>query len=228
MRTVLPGRSEAATVGMAFKPVLVAALRRIPGVRVLFLTDAFGVVTRRPGFPGVSPVRDPVTPPREAADTAREPAGRTRIGVLGVISPRKNVPVLVRAAVTRGDIDVVLAGRCEPDVRAFLDADSDAARLRAAGRLDVEDRLLDDAPSGIVAESCARGVPVLGPDRGWIATVLGSTGCGVGARVDDVDDVVSAITRLIANHERYVVAARRAAAGLGADDFVAVLLGNQE
>ena len=246
MRTAVPGGPEAATVGMALKPALVAALRRLPGVRVLFLTDAFGVVTRRPGFPGVAPVRDPVTPP---ADVPGAPgSGRTRIGVLGVISARKNVPVLVRAAARRDDVDVVLAGRCEPDVRAFLDADPDAAHLRATGRLEIDDRLLDadefdaalrsvdvaavlhdnDAPSGIVAESCARGVPVLGPDRGWIATVLDATGCGVVARVDDAEDVVKAITRLRADRERYVVSAQKAAGVLGVDDFVSALVGHRE
>lgn len=245
MRTALPGGPEAATVGMALKPALVAALRRLPGVRVLFLTDAFGVVTGRRGFPGVEPVRDPVEP---VADLPPTPHERTRVGALGVISARKNVPVLVRAAVTRDDVDVVLAGRCEPDVRAFLDTDPDVARLRAAGRLHVDDRLLDegefdaalrsvdvaavlhdnDAPSGIVAEACARGVPVLGPDRGWIATVLDATGCGVGARVDDPASVATAITRLLADRERYVISARKAAGSLGVDDFVDGLLGHRQ
>ncbi|TDQ48885.1 glycosyl transferase family 1 [Actinomycetospora succinea] len=242
MRTATPGGPEAATVGMALKPALVAALRRLPAIRVLFLTDAFGVVTRRPGFPGVRPVRDPVTPVAELPGGHR--SGRTRIGALGVISARKNVPVLVRAAARRDDVDVVLAGRCEPDVRAFLDTDPDAERLRTEHRLHVDDRLLDedefdaalrsvdvaavlhdnDAPSGIVAEACARGVPVLGPDRGWIATVLDATGCGVGARVDDPEDVVKAITRLLADRERYVVSAQKAAGVLGVDDFVTGLL----
>ncbi|MEJ2887995.1 glycosyltransferase [Actinomycetospora aeridis] len=245
MRTAMPGGSEAATVGMALKPGLVAALRRLPAVRVLFLTDAFGVVTRRRGFPGVEPVRDPVVPPAELPATPR--SGRARVGAFGVISARKNVPVLVRAAASRDDVDVVLAGRCEPDVREFLADDPDAARLRAAGRLHVDDRLLDeaefdaalrsvdvaavlhdnDAPSGIVAEACARGVPVLGPDRGWIATVLDVTGCGVGASVGNPTDVANALTQLLGDHERYVVSARKAAGALGADDFVGGLLGDR-
>ena len=62
MRTALPGGPEPATVGMALKPALVAVLARLPGVRVRFLTDAFGVVVRRRGFPGVRPVRDPGRP----------------------------------------------------------------------------------------------------------------------------------------------------------------------
>ena len=53
MRTALPGGPEPATAGMALKPVLAALLARMPGVRVRFLTDAFGVVVRRRGFPGV-------------------------------------------------------------------------------------------------------------------------------------------------------------------------------
>jgi glycosyltransferase involved in cell wall biosynthesis len=243
MRTALPGGSEAATLGMALKPALVAALRRLPGVRVLFLTDAFGVVTRRRGFPGVTPVRDPVSPPPDPVVT-RTTNGRARVGVLGVISARKNVPVLVRAAAGRPEVDVVLAGRCEPDVRDFLATDPDAARLRAEGRLDVDDRLLDDAefdaalrsvdvaavlhdndaPSGIVAEACARGVPVLGPDRGWIATVLAATGCGVPARVDDPAAVAASLARLVADRERYVTAARAAGHSLGVQDFASRLV----
>ena len=248
MRTALPGGSEAATLGMALKPALVAALRRLPGVRVLFLTDAFGVVTRRRGFPGVTPVRDPVTPPAPADDAAPARNGRVRVGVLGVISARKNVPVLVRAAAARSEVDVVLAGRCEDDVRGFLATDPDAARLRAEGRLDVDDRLLDDAefdaalrsvdvaavlhdndaPSGIVAEACARGVPVLGPDRGWIARVLAATGCGVSARVDDPSAVAASLERLVADRERFVRAARRARHSLGVQDFASQLIGDAQ
>lgn len=244
MRTALPGGPERATLGMALKPALVAVLRRLPGVRVRFLTDAFGVVARRRGFPGVRPVRDPVTPPASASAPARE-GPRARIGVLGVISARKNVPVLVRAAARRGEVEVVLAGRCDPDVREFLAVDADADALRGQGRLRVDDRLLDDtefdatlrsldavavlhdndAPSGIVAEACARGVPVVGPDRGWIATVLQSTGCGVTARVEDPDAVAVALGRVMADRQRYVLAARSAATALGVADFVDGLVG---
>ncbi|WP_433029665.1 hypothetical protein [Actinomycetospora sp. CA-053990] len=247
MRTALPGGPERATLGMVLKPALVAALRRLPGVRVHFLTDAFGVVTRRPGFPGVTPVRDPVTPPTEPLDPPRT-GDRVRVGILGVISARKHVPVLLRACVERPEVDVVLAGRCEPDVREVLATHPDAAQLRAEGRLAVDDRLLDDAefdaalrsldvaavlhdndaPSGIVAESCARGVPVLGPDRGWIATVLDTTGCGVKARVDDPADVAGALVRLLADREEYMAAARKAGADLGTEDFVGGLLGDRE
>ncbi|MHC1560651.1 glycosyltransferase [Actinomycetospora sp. C-140] len=244
MRTALPGGPERATLGMALKPVLVAVLRRLPAVRVRFLTDAFGVVTARRGFPGVRPVRDPVTRPDVRSVDTRT-GSSSRIGVVGVISARKNVPVLVRAAVRRPDVTVVLAGRCEPDVRDFLATDPDAASLRAGGRLAVDDRLLDDtefdatlrsmdavavlhdndAPSGIVAEACARGVPVVGPDRGWIATVLEATGCGVAARVDDPDAVAVAVGRVLADRERYVRAACSAAASLGVTDFVDGLVG---
>ena len=46
MRTALPGGPEPATAGMTLKPVLAGILARLPGVRVRFLTDAFGVVVR--------------------------------------------------------------------------------------------------------------------------------------------------------------------------------------
>jgi len=158
------------------------------------------------------------------------------------------VPVLVRAAAGCPEVDVVLAGRCEDDVRDFLATDPDADRLRAEGRLDVDDRLLDDAefdaalrsvdvaavlhdndaPSGIVAEACARGVPVLGPDRGWIARVLAATGCGVSARVDDPCAVAAALGRLVTHRERYVHAARRAGHSLGVQHFVSRLIGDPQ
>ena len=162
-----------------------------------------------------------------------------------MISARKNVPVLVRAAATCPEVDVVLAGRCEPDVRDFLAANPIAVRLRAEDRLHVDDRLLDDdefdlalrsvdvaavlhdndAPSGIVAEACARGVPVLGPDRGWLATVLTATGCGVAARVDDAEAVAVALSRLLRDRETYAAAAETAGASLGVGDFVEALVG---
>ena len=148
-----------ATAGMALKPALAAVLARLPGVRVRFLTDAFGVVVRRRGFPGVEPVRDPVAVP--AGASARRPgprrgrgdprAGRATgssprtadgafaIGVFGVVSARKNLPVLLAALAGApaddpvADVALVVGGRCEPDVREVLDHSPEATAL-AAGR----------------------------------------------------------------------------------------------
>jgi glycosyltransferase involved in cell wall biosynthesis len=250
MRTALPGGPEPATAGMALKPVLAAVLARLPGVRVRFLTDAFGVVVRRRGFPGIEPVRDPVEPPALRGDDGD--AGPFRVGVFGVVSARKNVPVLLAAlAGARGDdpaagAHLVVGGRCEPDVREVLDSSPDAAALAAAGRLHVDDRLLtedefdvalagvhavavlhdNDAPSGIVAEAAARGVPVLGPARGWASSMVTGTGIGEVAEVDDPDDVRTALGRLVVGQPRRAAAARRARTRLGTSDFVQGLLGN--
>jgi glycosyl transferase family 1 len=293
MRTALPGGPEPATAGMALKPVLAAVLARMPGVRVRFLTDAFGVVVRRRGFPGVTPVRDPVAVPDVAAapDPARtngpfvseDGDHRTvrpfRVGVFGVISARKNLPVLLSAlagapgdaaqrsstietgdaaqrssTIETGDAaddpvaraHLVVGGRCEPDVRAILDSSPDAVALAAAGRLHVDDRLLtedefdaavvgvdavavlhdNDAPSGVVAEAAARGVPVLGPATGWASSMVTGTGIGEVAAVDDPADVRSALARLVAAHPRRAAAARRARTRLGTDHFVTGLLGD--
>jgi hypothetical protein len=86
----------------------------------------------------------------------------------------------------------------------------------------------NDAPSGIVAEACARGVPVLGPDRGWIATVLAATGCGVPARVDDPAAVAASLGQLVADRARYVQAARQAGRSLGVQDFASRLVGDAQ
>ncbi|NMO90437.1 glycosyltransferase [Actinomycetospora sp. TBRC 11914] len=265
MRTALPGGPEPATAGMALKPALAGVLARVPGARVRFLTDAFGVVVRRRGFPGIEPVRDPVEPPAAALEREGNPrAGRAtgsspresgepfRVGVFGVVSARKNVPVLLAALAGARDDDaaagahLVVGGRCEPDVREFLGSSPDAAVLTAAGRLHVDDRLLtedefdtavagvdavavlhdNDAPSGVVAEAAARGVPVLGPARGWASSMVTGTGIGEVAEVDDPDDVRAALGRLVDAHPRRAAAARRARTRLGTNHFVRGLLGN--
>ncbi|WP_286056170.1 hypothetical protein [Actinomycetospora termitidis] len=242
MRTTLPGGPERATAGMVLKPPLAWLLARLPGVRMRFLTDAFGVVVRRRGFPGVRPVRDPVTVPDDVA-ASRAPGGPFRLGVFGVITARKNVPLLLAALEGTPGVHLVVAGRCDPGVAATL-ADSPLA-----DRLEVEDRLLteeefdaavagvdavavlhdNDAPSGIVAEAAARGVPVLGPARGWASSMVTGTGIGEVADLeapDPVAEVRTALTRLIATRERRVAATRRAATRLGVTDFVSGLLGD--
>lgn len=268
MRTALPGGPEPATVGMALKPVLAGVLARLPGVRVRFLTDAFGVVVRRRGFPGIAPVRDPVevrspvpapvphegNPGSDGATRSspheREPARGFSVGVFGVISARKNLPILLAALAGAPDDDpvagvhLVVAGRCEPDVRACLERSPEAAALAAAGRLHVDDRLLredefdaavagvdvvavlhdNDAPSGVVAEAAARGVPVLGPARGWASSMVTGTGIGEVAEVSDPGDVRAALARLVDTRPRRAAAARRARARLGTADFVAGLI----
>lgn len=245
MRTVLPGGPERTTPGMAVKPPLAAVLARLPGVRVRFLTDAFGVVVRRRGFPGIDPVRDPVAVSDAGSRPARDPGAPFRLGVFGVISARKNVPLLLEALERVPDVDLVLAGRCDPDVTAALAASS----LAAQGRVHVDDRLLseaefdaaiagvdavavlhdNDAPSGIVAEAAARGVPVLGPARGWASSMVTGTGIGEVAEVvgpGAAAGVADAVRRLRTTHARRVAATHRSRARLGTAHFVRGLLGD--
>ena len=242
MRTSLPGGPERATPGMAVKPPLAFLLARVPRVRVRFLTDAFGVVVRRRGFPGIEPVRDPIDVPDEVRPPASGPEA-FRLGVFGVVSARKNVPLLLEALRGLPDVDFVVGGRCEPEVRAALDESGLAERLH------VDDRLLseaefdaaiagvdavavlhdNDAPSGIVAEAAARGVPVLGPRRGWAASMVTGTGIGEVAELaaaDPVAEVRAAITRLVAHRDRRAAAARRACTRLGTSHFVTGLIGD--
>ena len=244
MRTALPGGPERATAGMLAKPVLVAAAGALPEVRLRFLTDAFGVVARRRGFPGLVGVADPIEVTDGPVPDPPPPGGPLRVGVFGVVSARKNLPVLLDAATVDGSLELVVGGRCTPDVRALLDTDPRARDLTAAGRLAVDDRLLDaaafdaalrgvhvvavlhdnDAPSGLVAEACARGVPVLGPDRGWAAAMVSRTGIGRTAAVDDAAAVRAALTVLAARHHEHAAAARRTATRLGTSSFVDGLL----
>jgi hypothetical protein len=276
MRTALPGGPEAATAGMALKPALVAVLARRPGVRVRFLTDAFGVVVRRRGFRGVLPVRDPVAVPatrphegspradRATGSSPRAAADAFAVGVFGVISARKNLPVLLAALAGAAEdaaersstietvhdpvarVHLVVGGRCEPDVATLLHTSPDAVALTAAGRLHVDDRLLtedefdaavagvdavavlhdNDAPSGVVAEAAARGVPVLGPATGWASSMVTGTGIGEVAAVDDPAEVRAALARLLAAHPRRAAAARRARTRLGIEHFVTELIGD--
>ncbi|HEY2225635.1 hypothetical protein [Actinomycetospora sp.] len=249
MRTALPGGPEPATPGMALKPALAGVLARLPGVRVRFLTDAFGVVVRRRGFRGIEPVRDPVT---VAESSPREGDRAFAVGVFGVVSARKNLPVLLAALAGAADDDpvagvhLVVGGRCETDVRDVLDHSPEATSLADAGRLHVDDRLLtekefdaavagvdavavlhdNDAPSGIVAEAAARGVPVLGPDRGWASSMVTGTGIGEVARVDDPVDVRAALGRLVTSHGRRATAAIRVRKRLGTTHFIDGLLGD--
>ena len=87
----------------------------------------------------------------------------------------------------------------------------------------------NDAPSGIVAEAAARGVPVLGPARGWAASMVTGTGIGEVAELSAADpaaEIRAALTRLVASRDRRAAAARRARTRLGVEHFVTGLIGD--
>jgi glycosyltransferase involved in cell wall biosynthesis len=251
MRTTTVGGPEPLRPATLVKPVLVALLRRSRRTRMFFLTDAFGVVTRRRGYGGLQPVRDPVLRPGPEQHTDQHtrppwfpPAGPLVVGVFGVVSPRKNLPVLVAAMRDAPDAALVVAGRLSPEVRSYVDADPEVARLRAAGAMVVLDRLLEpaelgdalacadvvavlhdnDSPSGILAEAALRGTPSLVPDGGWLAEVVRATGTGEVVAPTPAG-VAAGIARTARDRDRRAVAVRRAADRLGTADFTDRLLG---
>lgn len=241
-----PERLRPATV---VKPVLAQLLRMFRQVRVLFLTDALGVVTRRRGYAGLQAVKDPVL--RTGAATHDRPrwfppavGGSILVGVFGVVSARKNLPVLVEAMSGVPEAFLVVGGRLEPDVRAFVDSDERAAALLASGRMVVVDRLLDpeelaaglasvdvvavlhdnDSPSGILAEACVRGTPVLVPRGGWLAEVVDTSGVGMSTPLTSTG-VADGIRRVIEDQDAHVEAIRRQSPRIDTSDFTDRLLG---
>jgi glycosyltransferase involved in cell wall biosynthesis len=247
MRTATLGGPEGRSTAMVLKPVLVQALRLVPGVSALFLTDALGVVGRRRGYPGLPPVRDPVPPPGSDAlarpDWVPSRAAGTVVGLFGVISTRKNLPVLVRAVDSLPAAVLVVAGRLEPEARRFVETDPSALRLRAEGRLTLVDRLVDhdeftaglasvdvvavlhdnDSPSGILGEACARGTPVVVPRGGWLQRVVETSGIGAAVPLT-TDGVAAGITRIAECRDDLAAAARAWSANIGTNDFSRRLL----
>lgn len=248
MRTTEVGGPEPLRPATLVKPVLVQLLRPFRQVRIHFLTDALGVVTRRRGFPGVRGLNDPVL--RTADPAGERPAwfppadpGTTLVGVFGVISARKNLPLLVAALEKAPSATLVVGGRLEPDVHKFVESD-EVQPLVAAGRIVVRDQMLgqaefgaalgnvdvaavlhdNDAPSGILAEACIRLTPVLVPLNCWLARVVQACGLGEETALDGAAIAV-AIENIARNRSAYADAARRNAPRIGTHDFTGGLLG---
>jgi glycosyltransferase involved in cell wall biosynthesis len=130
-------------------------------------------------------VRDPAICTAHSRDRAaiREslelPLDRRLVGIFGVISDRKNVPLVAAALAACGapDAQLLLAGLIEEDVAAWLAAQPESSRDRIRvfeGFLsnDVLDLLVaasdvvtiaqnNNGPSGIMGKAVAAGVPVL-------------------------------------------------------------------
>lgn len=148
--------------------------------RVLFLV---GRDDTRPGHL-LKRVRDPAVctfHSRDRDELRRRfdlPADRRLVGVLGSVSMRKNVPLVLEACLRAGpDVDLLLAGPVWDDVLAWLETlgPEEAARIhRRIGFLSDEE--LDayvatsnvvacahsnPGPSGIMGKALAAGVPVL-------------------------------------------------------------------
>lgn len=247
MRTTEVGGPEPLRPATLVKPVLVQLLRPFRQVRIRFLTDALGVVTHRRGFWGVRGINDPVL--RSADPAAERPAwfppadpATTLVGVFGVISERKNLPLLVAALAAAPDAKLVVGGRLDPEVRKFIESDA-VHPLVTAGRIVVRDQMLgqaefgaalanvdvaavlhdNDAPSGILAEACIRLTPVLVPTNCWLARVVQATGLGEATALHG-PSIAVAIEKIAHNRSTYADAARRNASLIDTRHFTAGLL----
>ncbi len=106
------------------------------------------------------------------------PGDRRLVGILGSVSMRKNVPIVLEAARRAGeDVDVLLAGSVWDDVLEWLDTLSPEESARVHRRIGfLSDEELDayvaasdvvacahsnPGPSGIMGKALAAGVPVL-------------------------------------------------------------------
>ncbi len=167
-------------------------------------------------------VRDPAICTAHSRDRAaiREslglPPDRTLIGIFGVISDRKNVP-LVAAAVEAAspDAQLLLAGQLEPDVADWLAAQPDATRERIRvfeGFLsnDVLDLLVaasdvvtiaqnNNGPSGIMGKAVAAGVPVLSAGSKVRARELAALDAGVNAELNQ-PALVAGLRQILDRH----------------------------
>ncbi|HEY2165750.1 MAG TPA: hypothetical protein VGH01_01175 [Jatrophihabitantaceae bacterium] len=165
-------------------------------------------------------VRDPAICSAHARDrfAIREslglPRDRQLVGIFGVISDRKNVP-LVAAALRRAapDAQLLLAGSMDPDVAAWLQsrpaAEREAIRVYE-GFLSNEtlDLLVaaadvvviaqnNNGPSGIMGKAVAAGVPVLSAGSKVRARELAALDAGLNAELD-AESVAAALRELLA------------------------------
>ncbi|MGH8961052.1 MAG: glycosyltransferase [Jatrophihabitantaceae bacterium] len=132
----------------------------------------------------VKRARDPATCTAHHRDRAALRAeldlatDRRLVGIFGVLTDRKNAPLVLDAVLARGrDADLLLAGSVRPDVAAWLAGLSAPSRARVVVRdgflsSDLLDRLIasvdvvaiamtNNGPSGIMGTALAAGVPVV-------------------------------------------------------------------
>ena len=167
------------------------------------------------------------------------PAGRLLVGVFGVLSERRNVP-LIRDAIVAADLDadLVLGGAVQPEVARWLAAlpTADRARLTVFdGFLDnalldklvaavdvVPIALTNNGPSGIMGKALAAGVPVVSAGSKVRARELRATGGGEVA-VLEAASIGAAIRRALAGGPRRASTVPPATA----EEFAAAVLGQR-
>jgi hypothetical protein len=221
MRSSLqPGRLLRSWLGLAVKGRLlrVIAARRWK-TRVFFLTDGFGVVRRRPLLGAADALADPA-PPLPVFDhtESREAVGvqpaALLVGVLGDVSERKNVSLLLEALADEPSLYLLLAGRISQPVMQSLTRLSADDRVRVnvydgvlsdseLGRLISACDLVGllqglDAPSGMLISAARAGTPVLIGESPWLRRVNKRLKLGVPAN-HSVESVLSALRACAAN-----------------------------
>lgn len=167
---------------------------RIPKATLAVAAMATGTVHHVAGFAGrddmakgwiVKRTRDPEICTAHSRDRVAIrtelglPLDRRIVGIFGLLSDRKNAPLVLDALKAAGldDVDLLLAGSVQPEVHAWLDALPEADRNRVIvqdGFLTNElmDKLVaavdacpialtNNGPSGIMGKASAAGVPVI-------------------------------------------------------------------
>jgi hypothetical protein len=247
MRATAPSCEGAPAWRLRVKCAAAWIANRLPGVRLCFLTDGFGVLQSRRGYPNIAPVPDPVEvraePPGRSSRLLSLPADHLSIGILGGIGLRKNPSVLIEAAACLEKVTVVLAGRMSAEVRALAAGDRSWLKLRSAGRLLELDRLLtadefdcllkqlsavavlhdNDAPSGILVEAAARCTPAIVASGGWLEEIVTTLGFGLPTEVTSAG-VRNRLESLRVRRLELESNAARAARRLGTEAFVNALL----
>jgi glycosyltransferase involved in cell wall biosynthesis len=219
-----------------------------PSSTVLFLTDALGVVSSRPGYRHAQPLRDaaialPVHDRSSARSGLDLPADAFVVGLLGDISKRK-----------RPDLTIAALGSLPPTVHAVFAGRQDAVAARdldaarggpLAARIKVLDRYLDDdelglvlsaldavilthdfdAPSGVLSAAIRHGVPVIAGGSPWLQTVVGQSGAGVTCDLTP-SGVAAAISTVMRDPTAFDARLAAAALRLGDATFGAELLGS--
>ena len=188
---------------------------KLPKAVLAVLSRATGSVDRVAGFAGrddtsrgwvVKRTRDPDLCLAHARDRVALrakhglPRDRRIVGVFGVLSERRNIPLIWEAIEAAGlDADLLLAGRQDPDVAAWVQR----TRRDHPGRVHCFDDFLpnqvidelvaasdvapialtNNGPSGIMGKAVAAGVPVVTAGSLVREQEVLASGCGVAAEL---------------------------------------------
>lgn len=229
---------------------------RLSKATLALAARATGTLQHVAGFAGrddmspgwvVKRARDPAVCTAHSRDRARLraelglPADRRLVGVFGVLSERRNIPLIREAVLAAGiEADLVLAGAVQPEVAAWLDTLPASARER----IHIFDGFLDNAlldqlvasvdvtpialtnngPSGIMGKALAAGVPVVTAGSEVRARELRATDGGEVAELT-VASIGAALQRVFARDPDSP--RRNTVPPATAEEFAAALLGKR-